>query len=283
MIFPVEIKERLKFIIQKTERLSGGDISEVFKIKTDKGIFVLKLFSADQQPLAEAEIHGLEKLRKTGIFRIPEVYDSGTYSAGCFILMEFIEAGSPSHKTFNCFGEHLAKLHAVTQKDFGLDQDNFIGCLPQRNGLMKDWCEFYATMRIRPQIELAVMHGYLNLNELPETDKISSVCKNIFSETPPSLLHGDLWNGNFLIDKKGEIVLIDPSVYFGHPVMDIGMSRLFGGFPVEFYRSYFQNNGIEGDLFAQIDLAQLYYLLVHLNLFGNSYKSKVLNIFNRYF
>jgi fructosamine-3-kinase len=108
---------------------------------------------------------------------------------------------------------------------------------------------------------------------------LAALCQDI----RPSLLHGDLWGGNYLIALDGTPYLIDPAVYYGHSEIDLAMSRLFGGFPQSFYRGYEQILPPGNRAEARLGLYQLYYLLVHLNLFGTSYYGRVKALLERYF
>ena len=102
-------------------------------------------------------------------------------------------------------------------------------------------------------------------------------------EVSPSVLHGDLWGGNYLIAADGTPYLIDPATYWGHSMVDIAMSRLFGGFGSEFYSAYHNIIPKTDNYNAQIDLYQLYFLLVHLNLFGRSYYGSAAAVLEKYF
>jgi fructosamine-3-kinase len=94
---------------------------------------------------------------------------------------------------------------------------------------------------------------------------------NHFPTESPSILHGDLWSGNFLISSNGHVALIDPAVYCGHREMDIGMTKLFGGFNEKFYDSYNETFSLESGWRDRLALTQLYPILVHSVLFGGHY------------
>ena len=70
----------------------------------------------------------------------------------------------------------------------------------------------------------------INKNIISAFERFYSRINEIFPDEPPSLIHGDLWSGNFMVGEKGEPIIIDPAVYYGHREMDLAMSQLFGGF-----------------------------------------------------
>ena len=91
----------------------------------------------------------------------------------------------------------------------------------------------------------------------------------------PSLLHGDLWGGNWLVGASGEPVLIDPAVYFGDREAELAMCHLFGGFPGSFFAAYDALWPPAPGRAERVRLYQLYHLLNHLNLFGEGYGGQV--------
>jgi fructosamine-3-kinase len=92
---------------------------------------------------------------------------------------------------------------------------------------------------------------------------------------PPARLHGDLWGGNLLVDERGDPCLIDPAVHGGHRELDLGMMRLFGGFGARVFAAYDEAFALAQGHEERIPLYQLYFLLVHVNLFGGSYVASV--------
>ncbi len=282
--FLAHISKQLNANIGSYSALSGGDISNVYKLETNSNQFIAKIHSGKQAfAMLSAEKLGLETIAKTATIKTPEVYEIGNYKSSTFLVMEYIPTKNPDKTDFKKLGQQLAALHKISTTHFGLESDNFIGNLPQLNKKTTDWSSFYSTERLFVQLELARKNNFLSSDEIPDLKTVERICSRLFSDVKPSLLHGDLWGGNFLIAENGTPYLIDPAVYFGHSEVDLAMSRLFGGFSSEFYDAYHRIIPMQSNSQERKDLYQLYYLLVHLNLFGRSYYGKVKNIFERYF
>jgi fructosamine-3-kinase len=263
--------------------LSGGDISAVFKVETKTGAYVLKCGAIEKTSLFEAEAKGLDLIAKTQTIATPKVIAVGAHHETPYLLMEFIASKTAEKEDYSKLGNQLAQLHNCHAEQFGLSSDNFIGSLDQKNTPSTSWIDFYSIKRLGAQLELAVSKELLNSKEIPSQKEIKSVLKSLCSDVKPSLLHGDLWSGNYIIAKGGMPYLIDPATYFGHAEVDIAMTKLFGGFSSHFYEAYHDVIPISGHFNERIDLYQLYYLLVHLNLFGRSYYNSVQHILKRYF
>ena len=165
---------------------------------------------------------------------------------------------------------------------FGLDHDNYIGSLPQSNHQHTSWVEFFIEERLEKQIALAKNSGALNNSTIQQFNNLFKRLKEIIPEEKPSLLHGDLWNGNYMLAADGCACLIDAAVYYDHREMDLAMTRLFGGFPEEFYESYHETFPLSSGFEERVDIHNLYPLLVHVNLFGGSYISQVKSVLSRF-
>ncbi len=259
--------------------LQGGDINEVFLLQCDSGDFVIKQNNAHRFPkMFEAEAQGLESLRNSQSFRIPKVIAHGEEGSSSYLLLEYIPKGTLSLSFWKDFAQHLAKLHKTTNNYFGFHQNNYIGSLNQVNKSESVASEFYINQRLEPQFKMAREHGFL-------FSTMDLFFKNISEEIPkesPSLIHGDLWNGNYLVSENNEPVLIDPAVAFAPREMDLAMMQLFGGFPQEVYDTYDELFPLNHNWQNRNPIWQLYYLLVHLNLFGSSYLSQVNTIIRQY-
>jgi len=217
------------------------------------------------------EAKGLALLREARALPVPQVISFGKLEAFAFLMLEFIPTGATTASTWERFGSGLANLHRQTEDNFGLDHANFIGRLPQPNGRHTSFADFYYQERLWPQCQLALDKGYLNKKEGDVMEALGQKLPEIIPVEPPALVHGDLWNGNFVIDERGNAWIIDPAVAYSHRESDLAMTRLFGGFPAAFYKAYDEESPLEPNWRQRIPLFQLYYLLVHLNLFGRSY------------
>jgi fructosamine-3-kinase len=170
------------------------------------------------------------------------------------------------------FGEQLAKLHQTHADTFGWYRDNTIGSTPQVNKQNKNWIAFYREHRLQYQISLAIHKGCgIELQDLGERlcDRLDAFFASY--QPKPSLLHGDLWSGNYAYDENSNPVLFDPAVYYGDREADIAMTELFGGFSTDFYYTYSDTYPMDDGYEVRKTLYNLYHILNHLNLFGGGY------------
>lgn len=186
-----------------------------------------------------------------------------------------------SHEDWLVFAECLAKVHKTTNDDFGLNHDNYIGSIPQVNSKKETWADFFVECRLNPMLKRSVDLGLLNKNDIRSFERFYNEIGSLFPKEAPALLHGDLWSGNRFFSINGP-VLIDPAVYFGHRDMDIAMSKLFGGFPNEFYEQYNEFHPLAKGWMERVQFCNLYPLLVHTVLFGSSYVGSVRRIIDRF-
>ena len=285
-----DLKSRLEKIlsepIKSTSSVSGGCIADSRKLQLDSGkVYFLKQLRGSSSGAFDAEERGLKELRKSGTVNVPEFVCKGPD----FLLLQWIEAGySRSSSSMEMLGRQFAELHRYRGKKFGFSEDNLLGDSPQSNKPSKEgslsWADFYAENRLEFQTSLAVKNGYA-------TPEMRNLMENLIKKVPdlisgteeePSLLHGDLWSGNYLIDERGIPWLIDPAVYYGHREADLAMTSLFGGFSNTFYSAYKSAYPMAPGYAEREPLYQLYHLLNHLNLFGTGYYGQVISILRRY-
>lgn len=282
--FLLHLENCLERKILTHHSVSGGDISNAYKLESKDAVFFIKINTGlFASKMFKTEAIGLKTIKDSLAILTPEVHEIGEYNGASYLLMEWITPKSPTSKEMQLFGKQLAELHLNTRDEFGFNIDNFIGSLPQSNKKYDNWLEFYIEERLQPQLEIANSKKLLGQSETPSKNQMKESCQTMFENIKPSLLHGDLWGGNYIFSINGSPYLIDPATYFGHSEVDIAMSKLFGGFDNSFYEAYHQI--IPKDTFtnSRIELYQLYYLLVHLNLFGRSYYPSVKHLLTKYF
>ena len=274
--------------IRKRVPVSGGDINSAYALELSDGnrIF-MKSNRKENADFFRAESEGMAAIRQTGAVRVPEVIAAGAGEDGAFLLLEYIDSGMKGKHSSEELGVGLAKMHMhdtscfVNGGRFGFTSDNYIGAGEQINTPEETWTEFFTERRLAPQFERAA--SYFGREERKDIDHFLNRIGRYLSEPEyPSLLHGDLWGGNYMIDRAGHPWLIDPAVYVGHAEADLAMTELFGGFDRTFYDAYRNTAGIDPGYRDRKDLYNLYHLLNHLNLFGGGYLYSVKSIVSRY-
>ena len=285
-----DLQSRLEKIlsepVKSTTAVSGGCIADSRKLELNSGkLFFLKLARRGNSGMFDSEAQGLEELRKAAAVSVPEVVAKDTK----FLLLEWIEEGEDSDdSSMEKLGFQFAELHRFHGDKFGYLQENYLGDSPQINipssAGSENWATFYAENRLQFQAELAEKNGYATQEMRTLLDLLIMKIPDLLSgtEEKPSLLHGDLWCGNYLVDVSGNPWLIDPAVYYGHREADLAMTSLFGGFSETFFSAYKSAFPLAPDYSVREPLYQLYHLLNHLNLFGTGYYEQVFSILKRY-
>ena len=253
-------------------RIGATSAGECYAWPCDAGTLFVKLAPVGARAVLEAEAAGLVELGRAGALRVPRVRASGHTGTAAFLALEWLEAGRADEACERRLGEGLAALHAVTAARFGWVRDNTIGRTPQANGWCDDWLEFFRERRLRPQLTLAARNGFAGLLAGPGEQLLAVLPRLLGGHIPSaSLLHGDLWGGNWLATAEGEPVIFDPAVYYGDRETDLAMTRLFGGFGAAFYRAYEAAAPCPPGAELRGELYNLYHVLNHANLFGGGY------------
>tara|TARA_E500000331_G_C17272751_1_gene720074 strand:+ start:10582 stop:11439 length:858 start_codon:yes stop_codon:yes gene_type:complete len=283
-MIPAQIKSSLsaylkenvhpQIMVESIFLLSGGCINNAVKIETNKGYFFAKWNENAKDDLFQTEYEGLKSLKEIKAIYIPEIiaFDQN------LLILEFVSTTNPDDNFWENFGRNLANMHLCQTEQFGLDYDNYIGSLKQLNTKKENWIDFFVQNRLLSQLEI----GNFSSSIKNDFEKLFDKLPYLIPQEQPSLIHGDLWSGNFIVKNHSIPVLIDPAIYFGNREMDIAMSKLFGGFHTDFYDSYNEVFPLEKDWEERVNLCNLYPLLVHVNLFGGGYLNQVKNILSYY-
>jgi len=274
----------LNAAIQSFHSVSGGSINEAFCVKTEQQTFFVKLNREVTAAFFEFEQRGMEEIRATDTISVPDVFGVVTDPASGIpmLWLEWTE-GEKRPDTEVLLGERLAVMHRETRDQFGLEGNSYIGRLDQENALEDSWLVYYRDYRLKGQLEMGRERGRIQGERAYKLVRLLDRLDEWIPEKPAaSLLHGDLWGGNWMTGSGGVPYLIDPSILYGDHEFEIAFTHLFGGFSESFYDAYRSVFPLSGSYQEREPLYQLYYLLVHLNLFGETYGGAVDRILRRY-
>jgi len=271
------------FSIIRNRSVSGGSINSAYQLSSGSHCYFIKLNTARSLPMFEAEAAGLKEIADTNLINVPKVICCGLADQHAYLVLEYIDfhaQTTPGTQSDDCsrvitLGYQIAAMHRVTQSQFGWHRDNTIGSTAQQNNYENNWITFWRDNRLGFQLQLASSKGYARQLQT-KGDRLLADLPLFFQSYQPqaSLLHGDLWSGNYAFDAQGEPVIFDPATYYGDREADVAMTELFGGFPTQFYQSYNESFKLDDGYNSRKTLYNLYHILNHLNLFGSGYLSQ---------
>jgi protein-ribulosamine 3-kinase len=261
--------------------IGGGSINSAYQLtsQTQKHYFI-KLNDAYLIDMFSAEFDALNEMAQCDSIDTPAPICYAELGSQCFIAMEYM---SLQHRGNHFqFGQNLAKMHKISQQQFGWKRHNVIGSSPQSNKQSKNWIEFWRTQRLLPQFEMLYQKGHQTLFK-HKADYLLSGLDDFFQDHQPiaSMLHGDLWSGNYAFDTQGHGVIFDPALYYGDRETDLAMTELFGGFSNDFYKGYQEEYALADSYKKRKPMYNLYHVLNHANLFGGSYINQALSIMDK--
>jgi protein-ribulosamine 3-kinase len=268
--------------------LGGSFAGQLYRVRSAAGDFALKWAEHPTPGALAAEARGLQLLA-AGPLRVPRVQalhdpslDGGPGPA--FLLLEWLDGGG-AKPDMGALGAALAELHRQSADAYGLDHDNYLGATPQPNARHADWPTFFRERRLAPQLELAARNGLLPTARRRALERVLTRVDDLLADVSrrPALIHGDLWAGNLLAaDATGRPAVIDPAVHYADREAELAYTELFGGFGPRFYAAYGAAWPLDPGYADRRDLYNLYHLLNHLNLFGESYGPQVDAVARRY-
>ncbi len=274
-----------KVEIQSSGMLGGGCINHASRIKTNVGEFFLKWNANCAADIFMREAESLGELYKAarGELVIPEVFAFKMVDdAPGFLVQEYLPARYPQLGDDEKLGKGLAIIHKYSKTEYGFNNDNYCGATQQNNKWAKSWPVFFRDNRLRFLLGLIQNKRPLPGHEARVYEKLlHKIPALIPDKSPPALIHGDLWSGNYMVTEKGP-ALIDPASYYGDCEMEFAIMTMFGGFSQCFYDAYNSVNQLPPDWRDRNQLYQLYHVLNHYYLFGGGYQSQAFRIARYY-
>lgn len=265
------------FRITQRRVIAGGSINNAYQVGDGHDQFFVKTNRAHLAFMFEAEVRGLQALHSSQTITVPEPITHGVYAHESYSVIEWIDLSRAPRS--DEFGRKMAAMHRCQEANFGFDIDNSIGSTPQRNPWSADWVDFWRKQRLGYQLELA--HDNRLGNRLQDLGhSLLEHCGAFFSEyrPKPSLLHGDLWSGNWAGNNRGDPVIFDPATYYGDREADLAMMELFGGPGRAFFDAYHAAYPIDPGYEQRKVLYNVYHILNHANMFGGGYSAQAENM-----
>ena len=256
--------------------VSGGDVNEAYRVETSQSPYFLLVQRQRSKDFFAAEVAGLNLFEKSGI-TAPIVIDSGEIDGDAYLLLSFLNEGTQGSQAD--LGSLVAKMHQQQQPDgkFGFDLPYEGGDVSFNNNWSDSWMTIFVERRLDHLKDRLVNQG-LWIEDDVQTyhkvrEKIVSSLRNHTSK--PSLLHGDLWGGNYMFLENGQPALFDPAPLYGDREFDLGITTVFGGFTQAFYDAYNKHYPLSKGANERLEFYRLYLLMVHLLKFGSMYAGSV--------
>jgi fructosamine-3-kinase len=241
--------------LSRTETLGGGDLSQILRIRLADGREAV----VKNGPAPRVEAAMLRAIAASGA-PAPAVLAEDDE----LLAIEPLPRGGNLSRAWASLGAALAKLHGTLGERYGWPVNYAFGSVIIGNGWSDDWPRFWAERRL-------LVHA----GQIPSAlaRRIEALAADLPGRLPPrpapSLLHGDLWGGNVLVSGDRVSALIDPACYYGHAEVDFAMLCLFDRPDPVFYDAYGPVDPGHGE---RLPIYQLWPALMHLRLFGNSYR-----------
>ena len=275
-----ELSNALGQEVRSLDLLEHGQIGGIYKASVQGYDYIVK--HSDQVEKLSVEAKMLNDLHDVQI-RVPEVI----LSKDSYLVMEYIESVSKDRASQERDAAKLiSTLHSMSNESrmYGYYYDTTIGPFPQKNEQTQyNWTLFLGQMRIMPLAKLCYDEGKISKQMM---EQLEGLCRDLYkridmSTIYPSLLHGDVWSGNILFDNQGAC-LIDPAIYYGDKEMELAFILLFNTFAETFFHTYQETHALSSDFYEnKVPIYQIYPLLVHVALYGSSYRTQLEQLLKR--
>lgn len=256
--------------------VSGGDVNEAFKVTTTDDVYFLLVQRNRDKSFYAAEIAGLNAFEQAGI-TAPRVINSGEINGDAFLILSYLDEGTSGSQRE--LGQLVAKMHSQQQQDgqFGFDLPHEGGDISFDNSWSESWVEIFVERRMDHLRDELMRKGLWNAEDNKVYEQVRTVMINELEDhhSKPSLLHGDLWGGNYMFLTDGRPALFDPALFYGDREFDLGITTVFGGFTQAFYDEYEKHYPLGKGARKRLEFYRLYLFMVHLLKFGGMYASSV--------
>lgn len=265
--------------ITSYQPVSGGDINEAYQITADGKRYFIKVQPKHPADYFRHEINGLKALGR--VVNTPTPLHNGDINGDAYLVLNWLDESTGSQADL---GRAVARLHQQTNDQFGFVDNHQTKALVKDNSWNDSWADFYVNQRLLPEVKVAADRGRWNRWREDHFQQMVKQFQQYYQgrDVKASLLHGDLWAGNFMFAGDHEPYLIDPDAVYGDREFDLAMTTVFGGFDEDFYHAYNAAYPFTPGINDRLPWYRFYYLCMHLVLFGESYGPAVDRILSQY-
>lgn len=260
--------------------VSGGDINEAYQLTTaDHQRYFMKVQPGHPSSYFDHEVSGLRAIGRVITTPVPQF--QGQIKGDAYLVLNWLDSGRGAQYAL---GQAVATMHSQHADRFGFVDNHETGTIKKDNSWNDSWADFYLHQRLEPEVAAAKQQGRWSRWR---QEHFAGLCRRFadyYADHPviPSLLHGDLWAGNYMLLADGTPALIDPDAVYGDPEFDLAMTTVFGGFEPAFYQGYASVLPLADGLDDRLPWYRFYYLCMHLVLFGEMYGGAVDSILAGY-
>ncbi len=271
---------RSAYKITSQQEIGGGCINTAYKISDGSQEWFVKTNKASLVDMFASEAEALNEMADSNTVKVPRALCYGRVDGHSYLVLEYLALTGSAD--MELFAQQLAAMHKVTSKTYGWHRDNVIGATTQINTQKNNWIDFWREQRLGFQLELAQKNG-CSRELIKQGERLSDCLEEFFSDYQPeaSMLHGDLWSGNYAGMTDKTPVIFDPAFYYGDRETDIAMTTLFGGFNQQFYQAYNAVWPMDKGYQQRVPLYNVYHIINHFNLFGGGYESQAVSMLQR--
>lgn len=265
--------------ITSYQPVSGGDINEAYQITADGKRYFIKVQPNHPADYFRHEINVLKALGQA--VNTPTPLHNGVINGDAYLVLNWLDESTGSQADL---GRAVARLHQQTNDQFGFVDNHQTKALIKDNSWNNSWADFYVNQRLLPEVKVAADRGRWNRWREERFQQMVKQFQQYYQgrDVKASLLHGDLWAGNFMFASDHEPYLIDPDAVYGDREFDLAMTTVFGGFDEDFYHAYNAAYPFTPGINDRLPWYRFYYLCMHLVLFGESYGPAVDRILSQY-